>query len=139
MLFAAWSLQATRDQVRLSKQGQVTDRFAKAVEQLGGDSLSVRLGAIYALERVARDSPPDQPAVLQVLTTFVREHAPRTPTEHDRTRCSLPERGSITVQGNEPRMVADVQAALTVVGRRDPGRDGGTVVDLRGGACSRPS
>ena len=37
------ALQATRDQVGLSEQGQLTDRFSKAVEQLGTkDSLEVR-------------------------------------------------------------------------------------------------
>jgi hypothetical protein len=33
----------------------VTDRYTKAIEQLGSDRLDVRIGGIYALERVARD------------------------------------------------------------------------------------
>ncbi|WP_344431772.1 pentapeptide repeat-containing protein [Amycolatopsis minnesotensis] len=135
LVFTALSLQATRDQVRLAEQGQVTDRFAKGVEQLGATSLSVRLGAIYAPERVARDSPPDQPAIIQVLTTFVRERAPRTPTEGDHRGC--PKHTGITVQGTEPRLAADLQAALTVLGRRDTGRDSGAIVDLRGACLSR--
>lgn len=40
----------------LSEQGQVTDRYTKAIEQLGSDKLNIRLGGIYALERIARDS-----------------------------------------------------------------------------------
>ena len=45
----------------LTEQGQVTDRYTKAIEQLGSDKLDVRIGGIYALERVARDSPRDHP------------------------------------------------------------------------------
>ena len=37
----------------------MTDRYTKAVEQLGSKTLDVRIGGIYALERVARD--PQRP------------------------------------------------------------------------------
>ena len=57
----------------LLRRGQVTDRYTKAVEQLGSDKLAVRIGGIYALERVARDSERDYPTVIEVLTAFVRE------------------------------------------------------------------
>jgi hypothetical protein len=40
----------------LNRAGQITDRFTKAIEQLGHEELDVRLGGIYALERIARDS-----------------------------------------------------------------------------------
>ena len=52
----------------------MTDRYTKAIEQLGSDKLDVRIGGIYALERIARDSARDHPAVMEVLTTFIREH-----------------------------------------------------------------
>ena len=51
----------------LTEQGQVTDRYTKAIEQLGSDKLDVRIGGIYALERVARDSARDHPTVMEVL------------------------------------------------------------------------
>lgn len=50
------TLEATRRTVQVSEQGQVTDRYAKAIEQLGSGPLDVRIGAIYSLERIARDS-----------------------------------------------------------------------------------
>ena len=103
------ALQATRDQVGLSKQGQLTDRFSKAVEQLGNkDSLEVRLGGIYALERIARDSARDHPTVMEVLSAYVREHAPRT---------------TCTNTAPSARPTTDVQAILTVIGRRDINQD----------------
>ena len=53
----------------------MTDRYTKAIEQLGSDKLDVRIGGIYALERVARDSARDHPTVMEVLTAFIREHS----------------------------------------------------------------
>jgi len=55
----------------------VTDRFIKAIEQLGSKELDARIGGIYALERVARDSEKDHRTVMEVLTAFIREHSPR--------------------------------------------------------------
>lgn len=102
----------------LTEQGQVTDRYTKAIEQLGSGNLDIRLGGIYALERIARDSARDHPTVMEVLAAFVREHshdgdanAPATEDELD----------------NDPDAVGrfrpDLQAALTVIGRRDTTRD----------------
>ena len=52
----------------LNRQGQLTDRFTRAVEQLGHDSRDVRLGGIHALERIARESPEDYGARCSVHT-----------------------------------------------------------------------
>ncbi len=71
----AW--QQPRRTVELTEQGQVTDRYAKAIEQLGSGRLDVCIGGIYALERIARDSPRDHPAVPEVLAAFPREHPSR--------------------------------------------------------------
>ena len=74
-LFAAGALVFTARNFTLSREGQVTDRYTKAIEQLGSDKLDVRIGGIYALERVARDSARDHPTVMEVLTAFIREHS----------------------------------------------------------------
>ena len=118
-LVAVVALIFTARTFHLSREGQVTDRYTKAVEQLGSDKLDVRIGGIYALERVARDSPRDHPAVMEVLTAFIREHSwepwplPRTEEEED----------ADLVEFTRP----DVQAALTVVVRRDVERDARTI------------
>jgi hypothetical protein len=66
----------TSQTLRTTQEGQITDRFTKAIDQLGKDTLAIRLGGIYALERIARDSESDHWAVMEVLTAFVREHRP---------------------------------------------------------------
>lgn len=114
--FSAQSLRATEAQLRLTEQGQLTDRFGRAVEQIGSDKLDVRLGGIYALERLARDSTRDHPTVVEVLAAFVRDHAPI--------------RSCIGVTDPFVRPATDVQAALTVIARRDVSRDSGGPVDL---------
>jgi len=70
-----------QEQFTLTRQGQITDRYTKAIEQLGSDKLDVRLGGIYALERIAKDSERDHPTVVEVLGAFVREATRRHGTE----------------------------------------------------------
>ncbi len=55
---------------RLNQAGQITERFTRAIDQLGNSSMDVRLGGIYALERIARDSRHDHPQVMEVLTAI---------------------------------------------------------------------
>jgi hypothetical protein len=119
-LFAAAALIFTARNFTLSREGQVTDRYGKAIEQLGSDKLDVRVGGIYALERVARDSAKDHPTVMEVLSAFVREHSQE----------EWPPPGLVVIAGTrKPR--PDVQAAITVIGRRNEKRDI-TPVDLSG-------
>ncbi len=59
--------------LRLNRRGQLTERFSKAIEQLGSGSLAVRLGGIYALEQIAVDSEELHWPVMEVLTAFLRE------------------------------------------------------------------
>src|SRR3954454_8432510 len=66
----------------LTRQGQITERFTRAVDQLGNrESRDVRLGGIYALERLARESRDDHGPIVEILTAYVREHAPTPPEE----------------------------------------------------------
>ena len=86
----------------LSRQGQITDRFTRAVDQLGNrDSLDVRLGGIYALERIARESKDDHWPIMEILTASVRQYA--GPEAQARSDSPPP---------------TDIQAILSVLGRR---------------------
>jgi hypothetical protein len=126
--------QAALDQRKLDRAGQISERFARAVEQIGApgqDKLDVRLGGLYSLERIMRDSDEDQPAVMEVLAAFVRGHAPRkpgAPAAPSATPGATPPAPQVSPPVSPP---ADVQAALTILGRRDPGHDRGTYLDLQ--------
>lgn len=63
---------------QVTERGQVTDRYSKAIEQLGSATLDVRLGGVYALEQIAKDSArgeDDQATIVEVLSAFVRVHS----------------------------------------------------------------
>jgi uncharacterized protein YjbI with pentapeptide repeats len=106
LIFAWQQLGQTSDNLRVSTEGQITDRFTNAVDQLGSDRLTVRLGGIYALERIARDSPRDYGPVMEVLTAFAREQS------------SLPAGAAATPVVAMPAVPEEVRAVLKVIGRR---------------------
>ena len=68
--------------------------------------LVLRLGGIYALERIARDSERDYWSIMEVLTAYIREQAPAS---------AIASNDALS-EGHMPR--ADIQAILTVIGRR---------------------
>jgi uncharacterized protein YjbI with pentapeptide repeats len=135
--------------VEISQDQQVTERFTRAIDQLGATDadgnprLEIRLGGIYALERIARDSPQrDYSTVMEVLTAYVRENAPWPPKSAkspERDFIKPPEGGPVSdsaaneatepdkysVQGVEPTSGTprtDIQAVLDVLNRREEDR-----------------
>lgn len=67
------------NQFDLAEQGQITDRFNRAIEQLGKEEAAIRLGGIYSLERVASDSEKDRRHIVEVLCSFIRDQMSETP------------------------------------------------------------
>ncbi|MEU7117244.1 pentapeptide repeat-containing protein [Streptomyces zaomyceticus] len=97
----------------LSRQSQVTDRYAGAVSQLSSDNLDARLGGVFALQRLARDSRHDVASISQVLSSFVVRRCPIAELAPGGQVWGS-ERPSRTSQ--PPRSDPDVHAALTVLG-----------------------
>jgi uncharacterized protein YjbI with pentapeptide repeats len=96
--------------LQVNREGQITERFTRAIEQLGATDhnekakLEIRLGGIYALERIATDSPDrDYSTIMEVLTAYIRNNAPYSPNE------------SPMPTAESPR--ADTQAILDVLTR----------------------
>ncbi|CAO5185735.1 Pentapeptide repeat-containing protein [Frankia sp. AiPs1] len=121
---------ATWRQVQVSREGQLTERFTRAVDQVGSETLDVRLGGIYALGRLARSSPADRPAVAQVLGAFVRGRAP-WPVGSP----GGPDHPTPLVDTDRPWLYVaapDVQAAMNVLGGVG-GRGGGGGLGAVGG------
>lgn len=107
----------------------ISERFSKAVEQLGHEKIEVRLGGIYALERISEDSDRDYWIVMEVLTSFIQEKSPQELIpERFLNTIGFKQSGKLPTQElpkvNElPRISKDVQAALTVIGRRNAKKD----------------
>ncbi|WP_406354329.1 pentapeptide repeat-containing protein [Streptomyces sp. NBC_00658] len=105
-----------REQAELTREGQVTGRYVEAIKLLASDNVTERLGGIYSLERIIRDSEKDHPTIVEVLAAFIRQRAGKTDEDEPDDSSKKPD--------------DDVQAALTVLGRR-PIRNP-QVIDLRG-------
>jgi hypothetical protein len=102
----------TQRTLELTEQGQITERFTRAIDQLGATDdkgekkLEIRLGGIYALERIDKESPERayHRTVMEVLTTYIREDSRRDRGESSRRKPP-----------------ADIQAILHVLNRRELG------------------
>jgi len=105
----------------LNRQGQITERFTRAIDQLGSQVLDVRLGGIYALERLARESRDDYGPIVEILAAYVRERAPLND-------CGADDNAEALKGAAKPS--TDVQAALTVLARRIIDHGAGPTLDL---------
>jgi hypothetical protein len=119
-----------RQQLAVAGQEQATDRFARALDQLGSEQLDVRLGGVYGLERIAARAAAGAPAagaylppsdadasqaawwssqdrvqVFEILSAYVRTTSHRPP---------IGPAGSPALQVRQP----DVNAAVSVLARR---------------------
>lgn len=88
----------------------------EGVNKNGEKVLEIRLGGIYALERIARDSKKDHWTIMEILTTYVRENSPVTEevikSDKEQSHNEPPPSHSIMHQ-------PDIQAILTLIGRRN--------------------
>jgi hypothetical protein len=89
------TLQALQANEREARKLLISKQVAKGFEAFASKELRVRLGGIYELQGVM-DTPEYQQPVLDALSTFVRES---------------------TKGGTDAQPPADVQLALTVIGR----------------------
>jgi hypothetical protein len=100
-------------QLAIAQQGQVTERFTRAIEQIGANATKEQVGGIYALERIMVDSARDHGAIVEVLVAFLQEHAGSPEARDKAATWARSSDGS-----KPPRPPVAVQAALTVLGRR---------------------
>ena len=72
-IYFAWgNLKVTQENLTLAQDGQITERFTRAVNQLGNNKLQIRLGGIYALESIANESKKDYWQIMEILTTYIK-------------------------------------------------------------------
>ncbi|MEU4301906.1 pentapeptide repeat-containing protein [Kitasatospora aureofaciens] len=102
----------TKDDAKalLDREGQITDRYVKAVGLLDSTSVTSRMAGIYALDRIMHDSDKDHATIVQLLAGFIRHHASKTGPWDPFDPPEVP--------ANRDKVGDDVQAALTVLGKR---------------------
>lgn len=118
---------------RATEEGLITDRINAAVASLGADkevlidagattrpNIAVRVGAILALERLAKQNRDVHCQIMEILCSYVREETSGSADYETR-------------HAEKPR--EDIQIALTVIGRRSKRQisiERAGLIDLRG-------
>lgn len=104
------NLKATQENVKVAQKNleatqekQVTERYTQAINQLGSENLTIRTGGIYSLERIANDSRRDHATIMEVLSSFIQTESVSLNPE---------------LVNSDSKIEKDIQAALTVIGRR---------------------
>jgi uncharacterized protein YjbI with pentapeptide repeats len=117
ILFLTWRRARAADEtLKVAREQHVTDRLSKAIEQLGASEetrpvVEIRIGAIYALERLSMDSPRDYWAIVNILGEYLSQHARPENLQATTLKTFL----------NTNFIRSDLKASLTVLGRRrDP-------------------
>jgi hypothetical protein len=101
------NVEATQRNVKATEEKQVAERFSTAIELLAHKSIHVRLGGIYALEKIAATEDSYYWQVMETLTAYVRERSP------------VPYFNDLHDAGDQPSPIAtDIQAVMTVLSRR---------------------
>jgi hypothetical protein len=90
--------QSANANVRIAEEGQLAERFSRAVDQLGATTpggqpaIDVRVGALFALERIGEDSERDTQPALQTVAAYLNDNLQNrqdanypsgTPCSHD--------------------------------------------------------
>ena len=149
--FLVWRTRIADRENRINRESHYTDLFAKSVELLGSTRLAEtenpvpaiepRVGAVFALERLAKDSQRDYGIIIETLSAYVREQCGAALRfQHDGEN---PDKDGISKQEKARRLRswcealwqwlkempmpppanrADVAAALTVLSRRNESR-----------------
>lgn len=110
---AIWRSIVAERQANTAQRSLLNDRYQKGAEMLGSEVLSVRLGGIYALLRLAQDHPKQHHIqVIELLCAFVR-NPPEIKESQDKQDTDEEQSGT-----EEPSLREDVQAVMTAIGER---------------------
>jgi uncharacterized protein YjbI with pentapeptide repeats len=79
----------------LARDTQLTERFARAVDQLASRSnkgtaeVDVRVGALFSLRRIAQDSDRDLQVILHTVAHYIKQNARRKLSRSSEAPCNL--------------------------------------------------
>lgn len=115
-------------QAELTREGQVTGRYVEAIKLLAAERAPEKLGGIYSLERIMRDSERDRGTIAEVLAAYVRKRldgsAPEIMEilrEEEELAAARRRGGRIDPPPSDPPPLVplpeDIRAALTVLSR----------------------
>lgn len=101
---------AARRQSEIAQKGLLNERYQKGAEMLGSGVLSVRLGGIYALDRLAREYPSEYHVpIVELFCAFVRNPADKVSEIELRRRARDP---------RAPALGVDIVEVMAAIGQR---------------------
>jgi len=117
-LLAIWRTSIATKNTNINDRNSFTEIFTKAVEQLGAGTptcpvIEIRLGGLYALEKLSKDNEEYFRPIIDILASYVRQNAPNKGIFNDNDKTRI-----------------DVQTALTIIGRRKLREEFAVLVDL---------
>ncbi len=115
------------ESLNASRGATTSERFSRAIDQLGSEKVAIRVGAIYTLEDVSRVSRLRR-AALEILASFIRQEI-RLPAAADEVEHYWADREGQSLKDVVARR-ADIEAALKVIGRRYADDDANEIVDI---------
>ena len=74
LVFTWEQLSDTKNIIEISEERLITDRYSKAIDQLGSNKTQIRLGGIYSLGQIANSAKEYIPVVNKVLATYIRQN-----------------------------------------------------------------
>ncbi|MCP4504483.1 MAG: pentapeptide repeat-containing protein, partial [Deltaproteobacteria bacterium] len=113
--FAIWRGLVASKTANIAEKTQVTTSFTTAITQLGDKELSIRLGGIYALRKIAEDHPKSYKDVVgNTLQAFIRSTSKYELTEKDIYECEEDEEKLKEKESNlkNKQIKEDISAAL---------------------------
>ena len=74
ILLAYKTHQLSKQQSEESKQEARSERFTRTIEHLKDESIAIRMGALFELEKMSEGYEHDKKNIVEILAVFVREH-----------------------------------------------------------------
>ena len=116
-VFAGWrawvaerQADIAQSQTQTAQLSLLNERYQRGAEMLGSDVLSVRMGGIYALRRLAEDHPEQYHIqIMELLCAFVRNPTGDGGSPVYRYKDT----------GTVPRLREDVQSVMNIIGHRN--------------------
>ena len=131
-------VEAAHRQVEAAQQSLLNERYQKGAEMLGSGVLAVRLGGIYALQRLANEHPPEYHVqIMRLFCVFVRNPTAEGTGNAGQANDEVGETLEAHEDGGGARPRQDVEAAMEAIATRSKigiglERDEEFRLDLRG-------
>ena len=126
LLLTIWRSSVAERQTETAQQGLLNERYQKGAEMLGSEVLSVRLGGIYGLHRLAEEEPWQYHLqVMYLFCAFVRHPTEDKKVEDDRQIRPLDSDMKPTPSVARTEIVKarpDIQAVMSAIGYRSDAR-----------------